>query len=154
MAKAQKKETAEIIEPILVKDVALMQFQRQTHECITRTRLTVEQLQDERTWAFAATKLRLYDRLEIMDALASQLALGIVTYINGTNVRVQIYQVHQLSEATQKEIEYRDYIVRWAGVVQKWVIVGKEDGKILKADFATDRDGLRYLYDHYKALMI
>jgi hypothetical protein len=153
MANTDKKETAEVIQPILVKNVNLMQFQRQVHECITRTRLTLEQLQDERTWAFAATKLRMYDRLEIMDELGSQLAHGIVTYINGTNVKVQIYGLYPLSEASQKETEYRDYIVRWAGVIEKWTIVGKETGKSLRGDFPTDISAIKYLEDHYKALL-
>jgi len=149
-----KKKDEVVIQPILPKDMELLQYKHQTHVCITRSRLTVDQLQDDKTWAFAAQKLRMFDRVEVMDAQGSQFSKGIVTYCHGNSVRVQIYANYPLNSASHNEITYRDYIVRWGGIDQKWVVVGIDGGKILKQDFPTDNAALKYLEDHYKALTI
>ena len=151
---AKVVEIEEDIEPILVKHMQLLQFVHQTHVCTTRSKRTVEQLENSKTWAFASTKLQMHDRVEIMDAQASQLSKGIVTYIKGTDVHVHIYANYVLKAESQDEIPYRDYLIRWGGVHDKWIIVGKTDGAILKAEFPTDIAAINYLKDHYKALSL
>lgn len=157
---AKKDNTAEVVEieesvePILVKHMQLLQFVHQTHVCTTRSKRTVEQLEDPKTWAFASAKLQMHDRVEIMDAQASQLSKGIVTFVKGTDVHVHIYAHYILSTATHEEIPYRDYLIRWGGIQDKWIIVGKVDGLTLKAEFPTDMVAINYLKDHYKALSL
>jgi len=152
--KTNTAESAELIEPILVKHMQLLQFVHQTHVCTTRTKRTIQQLEDPRTWAFASAKLQMHDRVEVMDAQASQLSKGIVTYAKGNDIHVQIYAHYPLSNATHEEIPHRDYLIRWGGVQDKWIIVGKTDGNTLKAEFPTDLAALNYLRDHYKALSL
>jgi hypothetical protein len=155
MTKANTKQVEEqpVIEPILVKNMQLMQYAHQTHVCITRSTLTKSQIQDEATWAFVAKKLRMHDRVQVMDSQASQLAEGIVTYVSGNKVKVQIYALHKLNDSDMTEIPYKDYLIRWGGVASKWTIVAKSDGTILREDFPSDDEAIAYLKDHYKALL-
>ena len=146
------KEEA-LVEPILVKDMQLLNYAHQIHVCITRSSLTKAQMEAPETWVFVAKKLRMHDRVQVMDSQASVLGEGIVTYVSGNQVKVQIYSYHKLNAAEHTEIEYKDYFIRWGGVSSKWIIVNKDNGAVLREDFSSAEVAVKYLTDHYKALM-
>ena len=155
MSKAtQKQDDNEVIETINPSQMNQMQFAHQVWSVITTNPLTKEQLENPKTWAFSTAKFRLHDRVEIMAGNGSQLSKGIVTFIRGNSVKIQIYAHHMLHEQKYNEIEYEDFVVRWGGVDKHWIIVEKETGEVLKGDFQTDQNALLYLKDHYKSLNI
>lgn len=150
----KQKDKAEVIETINPSQMNQMQFAHQVWAVVTSNPLTKEQLEDPKTWAFSTSKFRLHDRVEIMDGKGSQLSKGIVTFIRGNSVKIQIYAHHQLNEQKYNEIEYEDFIIKWGGTDKHWMIIEKETGETLKGDFQTDQNALLYLKDHYKSLNI
>lgn len=152
--------TAEKIEPevkheaVQPSNMNQMQFAHQVWSVTTREALTVEQLEDPATWALCSAKLRLFDRVEIMQANGSQLSLGIVTFAKGSNIKVQIYGHYPLHEQKRTEIDYEGFTVKWGGVDVNWVIIDKETGDVLRGDLPSDTAAIKYLEDHYKSLNI
>ena len=131
-----------------------MQFAHQVWSVTTRDALTVEQLEDPATWAMCSSKLRLFDRVEVMHANGSQLSLGIVTYVGGNDVKVQIYAHIPLHEQAREEIEYHGFIVRWGGIDRNWIIVNADSGDTMRENFASDAAAIKYLKEHFQSLNI
>lgn len=152
----QKIETAALkrMDQINPANMNQMQFAHQVWSVTTREALTVEELEHPDTWALAANKLRLFDRVEVMAANGSQLSLGIVTFAKGTQIKVQIYGHYPLHEQKHNEIEYEGFIVKWGGLDRNWIIVEKDSGEVMKENLPTDRAGIKYLEDHYKSLNV
>ncbi len=154
MTNTNTKEVEEkkVISPILVKDMQLLNYAHQIHVCITREALSKKEMENPDTWVFVAKKIRMHDRVQVMDSQASVLGEGIVTYVSGNHVKVQIYSYHKLNASDQAEIEYRDFLIRWGGVSSKWIVVNKVTGETLRGDFSSSEVAVRWVTDHYKAL--
>lgn len=151
---AQKEDTPEVIETIHPQQMNQMQFAHQVWSVITPNALTIKQLENPKTWAFSTSKFRLHDRIEVMAGNGSQLSKGIVTYVRGNQIKIQIYEHYKLHEQKYNEIDYDGFLIKWGGAHQNWIIQDKETGDILKGDFPTDQNALAYLKDHFKSLNI
>ena len=115
--------------------------------------MTVEELEKPEVWSFARQKgFRVHDRVEVMAKNGSQLSFGIVTYMNGNDIRVQIFQQYDLHEQKANEIEYNGFSVRFVSNEEQWCIFDKRTGSQLKGNMPTDQACIKYLRDHLKAL--
>lgn len=115
--------------------------------------MEIKDLENPETWGLAAQKgMKVYDRVEVLTKNGSQLSLGIVTYVRGGDIRVNIYEQYELHKQKQTELTYEGFSIRYMNHRDQWCIFAPKTGELLKSNQPTDQAAMKYLKDHLKAL--
>lgn len=117
--------------------------------------MSAHELEDPSTWGLAAQKgLRVKDRVEILSLNGSQFSLGLVTYVRGGDIRVQIYAQYNLNEVAQNEIMYQGFKIRYVNNTDQWCIFNGESGERLKGNQPSSQACIKYLDGHFRSLNV
>ena len=117
------------------------------------TAMSKEELEQPTVWHLAAQRgFKVHDRVEIMAKNGSQLSKGVITYARGGDIRVCIYEQHELHAQAQNEINYEGFKIKYVNNRDQWCIFHGADGQMIKGNMPTDQQALKYLKDHQKAL--
>ena len=110
-------------------------------------------LEDPKTWGLAAQKgFKVKDRVEVMAKNGSQLAKGIVTFVRGSDIRVQFYANYEMHAQKENEVEYQGFRIKFVSNKEQWCIFDGTTGHMLKGNQPSSAAAIKYLDGHFRSL--
>lgn len=112
-----------------------------------------DNLEDPNLWVNVANKMEMGCEVRCVADDMSFVANGICTFVQGSTVKIKIYEFHELDAVDQVAMadEAADFEIKLRGP-RKWSIVKKSDGSIVKEDMATQLIAMKELEDYQTAL--
>ncbi|TFH42328.1 MAG: hypothetical protein E4H01_13645 [Lysobacterales bacterium] len=137
------------VNPVKPGDVKLDSQMHQSWACFAPAHYTQDMLETPKFWTFMAPKFKDLDAIRITAEDGSFVAFGIIRRTNTLEVNVQIYDWIELQEAMiAKEIEINDYVIKHFGAVRKFCVINKSTKTVMKENFQTQIQAMRYVADH------
>lgn len=143
-----RRDTQERIRP---GDFGLSQHTFQTFNATIPTHRNTEALLIEpEYWAHVAGKMKVGDEIRALAEDFSFRAELIVTFVQGTVVRLKLLDLLQL-EDVETEVTNDDYEIRQRGM-RKWCIVKKTTGEVIQENIPTKAEAAVALEQFVKVL--
>jgi hypothetical protein len=142
-----------IIEPIQRGSFGLASHRFQQFDSMVRAGTTKEQLTDPALWVNVATKMNPGDEVRVRAEDDSFVALLHVTYTVGNQVRLHLLSYHDM-EAVDYDTMHKSvskFELKMRGQ-QKWCIMDKESGDVIKSLIPTQLEAQQELADLERAL--
>ncbi len=116
-------------------------------------KLTKKELETPRIWGHVGTQLRAGFEVRVLAEDMSLRALMLVTYANGSSVRMKVIQYQEIDvvDYSKSDDPDCDYEIKLRGV-KKWCIVQKSTGEVFKEDIPTQKEAASELADYMQAL--
>ena len=160
---AQKKPAAptvvaplpapKVVNPIKPGDVKLAEQMHQNWACFAPSHYDQEMLENPKFWIFMAPKFKDMDSIRITAEDGSYIALGYIRRSQTMEVLVQITDIIPMQEQMiAKEIEINGYLIRHFGSVRKFCVVNKATKEVLRENFQTQLQAMKYVTDHIQVL--
>ena len=138
-------------EVINTRDFGLSQHRYRLFDAtVSPNRNTEESLTDPKFWANVAGQMEMGSEIRVLAEDFSFRAILIVTFAQGTVVRLKLVDFTQL-EKVEVEVPNADYEIKLRGM-RRWSIVKKETGEIVQEDIATKGEAMKALESFLRAL--
>lgn len=144
---------SKVVNPIKPGDVKLAEQMHQNWACFAPSHYDQEMLENPKFWTFMAPKFKDMDSIRITAEDGSYIALGYIRRSQTMEVMVQITDIIQMHEQMiAKEIEINGYLIRHFGSVRKFCVINKETKEVLRENFLTQLQAMKYVTDHIQVL--
>ena len=147
----KKQEIDTTPAPIQQRDRKDSQHAYSSHSITVPRKMTAQELEQSALYSNIAARMGLRDRVEIQSADGTMLALGLITSHVGGEVKVKIYELYDMGDIIQEEIDFMGYLIRLNPISSQWAIVNKKSGDTLKDEIPSQKDAITYLTDHLKS---
>ncbi len=135
--------------PIKPGDVKLMDQMHQNWACFAPSHYDQEMLEDPKYWTFMATRFKDMDSIRITAEDGSYIALGYIRRSQTMEVMVQITDIIPMQEQMiAKELDINGYLIKHFGSVRRFCVVNKETREVIKENFQTQLQAMKYVSEH------
>ena len=141
------------VNPIKPGDVKLLDQMHQNWACFAPAHYDQEMLENPKFWTFMAPKFKDMDSIRITAEDGSYIALGYIRRSQTMEVKVQIVDIIPMQEQMiARELEINGYLIKHFGSVRKFCVINKETTQVLKENFQTQLQAMKYVSDHIQVL--
>ena len=109
-----------------------------------------ETLDNPGYWRFARNRFKAGDEVWVTADNMAWRAWLIVTAVEH-EIKVRIRDIVELEERTEREIDVGPYLVRNCGMIKRFCVIRKDDGKELKTGLRNQIEAIQYATDQINA---
>jgi hypothetical protein len=141
------------VNPVKPGDVKLEREMHNTWACFLPSHYNQDQIEDQKTWTFMASKFKDMDEVCVTAEDGSWRARAVVRRTVSMEINVQVYDMIELSAPMiAKEVTIGDdYVIRHFGAIRKFAVCNRANGTVVKEGFNTQVQAMKYVTDHIQA---
>ena len=142
-----------VIDPLRATNFGLALHKYRQFNAIVPGTFKDADLENPKFWGNVANQMDITCEVRCVADDMSFVAYGICTFVQGSTVKIKIYQRHELDAVDHDAMNdvASDYVVKLRGP-KRWSIVKTSTGEVIKEDIATQLEAMRDLEDFKKAL--
>lgn len=121
--------------------------------CFMPSHYNQDQVEDQKTWTFMATRFRDLDMIRVTAEDGSWIAMAVIRRTVAMELTVQVYDWIELAAPMiAAEIDIgNDYVIRHFGTVRKFAVCNKATGAVVKEGFNTQVQAMKYASEKIQA---